>query len=490
MRKLALRDDHLWLLICLAWIAFFVSLLPLDPNDFWWHLKAGELIAVTGKIPATNLFAWSLPPDQPYVYGAWLAEWLFYQIFRLGGVPLLLFARTLVVVGAFALAWRTARQKGGAWPNVMVLWSFMMASNNLVMRPQIFALLPFVAFVALLDAYATGRLNARWLLALPALMAFWVNVHGSFVLGLVLVGITIAGEAISDRACRKFKCLCVVGILVGLAVLVNPRGPHIVGYVTNLMTDSPSQMLVEEWQSPAADLNAFNVLFFASLVALLAVLTYSRKRPTPTEALLLVAFSGLAMSGQRYIVWYALAAMPVLSRLFGGLVAPSASVSKSAWRFAAGLLVFAPAVLVQPWWVERVPLPGEYWQMVQRNVAEGPILSISTPVRAADYLRQHPGGRLFAEMGYASYLIWAVPGQGVFVDPRVELYPFEQWVDYLRISNGTCSGELLDKYGVDRVLLDVELQDGLARAMEAEPGWVRVYEDEQSQLWERAGWQQ
>ncbi|MCI4353913.1 MAG: hypothetical protein L3K06_00930, partial [Thermoplasmata archaeon] len=42
-------------------------------------------------------------------------------------------------------------------------------------------------------------------------------------------------------------------------------------------------------------------------------------------------------------------------------------------------------------------------------------------------LRAHPGGPLFAELGYASYLIWAAPEERVFVDPRFELFPLSLW---------------------------------------------------------------
>ena len=39
-----IQTDQLWPLIVLAGFLFFVSLVPLPPNDFWWHLKIGEII--------------------------------------------------------------------------------------------------------------------------------------------------------------------------------------------------------------------------------------------------------------------------------------------------------------------------------------------------------------------------------------------------------------------------------------------------------------
>src|SRR4030067_279853 len=72
--------DILWVLVILAGFLFFTSLIPLPPNDFWWHLKIGESIYITHSIPTTNIYAWSLPVDQPFFYAAWLGELLLYGL--------------------------------------------------------------------------------------------------------------------------------------------------------------------------------------------------------------------------------------------------------------------------------------------------------------------------------------------------------------------------------------------------------------------------
>jgi hypothetical protein len=123
---------------------------------------------------------------------------------------------------------------------------------------------------------------------------------------------------------------------------------------------------------------------------------------------------------------------------------------------------------------------------VLRGSTAGPLLDTGTPVAATDYLKSHPGGNLFNEMGYGSYLIWAVPTQGVFVDPRVELYPYDQWMDYIHINNGTNYEELLAKYGADRILLDKKLQPNLAASLPNDQQWVLEYDDQYSQVWSKA----
>ncbi|MFN3762296.1 MAG: hypothetical protein ACK4WK_03725, partial [Anaerolineae bacterium] len=384
-------------------------------------------------------------------------------------------------------------------------------------RPQIWAFPLFALDLWLLTRY-TVRSEARsaaecrptrlrsaasltpngYLLLLPLLMAFWVNVHGSFVLGLVLVGIFAVGEAVHAVAQaislrhrfsgRRVGVLFGVGALTVLATLANPRGVGIAAYVVKLLTDRPSQALGVEWQSPTPS-GVANVVFYVSVLVLVVTLALSRRRPGPTDLLLMVGFLWLAWSGMRYVVWYGMVVMPILAEEWAALWPRLAALP--ARRHPVNLLLLlllaVPLVLAQPWWVERLPLPEMYWKQVWRSAGfpPAPLVSRETPVAAVEYLRAHPGGRLFHEMGYGSYLIWALPQQGVFVDPRVELYPYEQWLDYIRISRGVRYNELLERYGADRLMVDRELQGELIRALEDDPRWEREYADERTEIWRR-----
>ena len=110
---------------------------------------------------------------------------------------------------------------------------------------------------------------------------------------------------------------------------------------------------------------------------------------------------------------------------------------------------------------------------------------------AAEYLRAHPepSERLFNEMGYGSYLIWALyPDVRVFIDARVELYPIEQWQDYIAIGQARDYNALLiDKYGVTRVMLDRKLQPTLSEALGRDRlRWTLEYRDAQTEIYRRS----
>jgi uncharacterized membrane protein YqaE (UPF0057 family) len=495
LRSKGISLDILWVLVILSGFLFFTSLIPLPPNDFWWHLKIGEYIYINHTIPTTNIFAWTLPADQPFYYAAWLAEWLFYALFRLGGLALLTFFRTVLIGAAVWLIAEEAHRRSKSWRITALVIAILsvMITNNLPVRTQMWAWLPFVTTYIILKRYTERIISWRWLTLCPIGMLIWVNVHGSYILGLVLIGAFFAGEVVSKfllheetKTWQHIGWIGGAGIASSLAVLINPRFTGIVNYTIDLLTDPPSQRLIEEWQSPSPH-GLANITFFVSILLFILLTIYSKYRLTPTEAILYGGFLWLAWSGQRYVIWYGMVATPILARLITSLPLkmPSFTPQKNWLNLILAILLFVPAIAVQPWFVERQPLPDTYWQQVIRGSESGALLSDRTPVSASEYLNAHPGGKLFNEMGYGSYLIWEVPGQKVFVDPRVELYPYAQWLDYIRINNGADYNDILMQYGSDRILLDKNLQSELMRLLQDDPLWVLEYDDEYAQIYRK-----
>jgi hypothetical protein len=490
---LFLQTDQLWPLIVLAGFIFFVSLVPLPPNDFWWHLKIGELIYTKQAIPTSNLFAWTLPAETPFFYGAWLGELLMYAIYRLGRLELVTFTRSLLAAITFWLVAYEAWRKSDSWrlSALAVALACGMTINNLPTRPQIWSWVPFMVYLIILGKYTDRQLNAKWLVLLPVIMAFWVNAHGAFILGGVVIGMYAVGEGLrrlikapGALSWKEVSYLVGAGGLTALAMFINPRHVKIIEYVIDLLTDKPSQNLIVEWQSPSPA-GIANILFFLSILIFLVVLAYSKTRLTPTEVILVSGFLWLAWSGQRYVVWFGLVGMPILMKIVGGLpISMPELIPQRNWvNGVIALILFLPVLLVQPWFVERFPLPERYWKLVLRDTPVGALIGVETPIQAVEYLRGHPGGKLFNEMGYGSYLIWALPEQGVFIDPRVELYPLEQWEDYIRITNGSRSNELLEKYEANRILLDTELQSELALILTKDPTWELEFKAQHAELW-------
>ncbi|MBK9712214.1 MAG: hypothetical protein IPO81_12975 [Kouleothrix sp.] len=491
--------DQLWALLALALIGVFIALVPTPPHDFWWHLKAGQLVATSG-IPSTNLFAWSVPAERPFVYATWLAEWLFYALYAAGGPQAPVLARNLLGLAGFALVALEARRRSGSWrlAALAALLAWLMAINNLPARTQNWAWAPFALFALILGAYAAGQARPRALLALPVLMAFWVNAHGSFALGLGMLAIVLAGETLrmllrrpGAPSLERLRWLYLAAAATLAATLINPSGAGIFGYVSKLLADPSIQGLVVEWQPPTPR-GIAGTAFFGSILALLAAFALARRRPTITDLGLACAFLWLAWGSQRNVIWYGMVAMPLLAQsLAPPQPAPARTRRGGQTSLPSALIalaLLAALVAVQPPLKARLGLPEPY-QSLFADVPGAPgLYAADTPVAATEYLRAHPAeGRLFNEMGYGSYLDWALyPAAQVFVDPRIELYPPEIWQDYLAIRDARDYNALLiDKYDVRRVLLDRLSQPRLAAALAADPRWRREYADSRAEIYRR-----
>ncbi|HEU4323109.1 MAG TPA: hypothetical protein VFS21_08145 [Roseiflexaceae bacterium] len=482
--------DHVWLAAALALIALRPLLTAVQPHDFWWHLAMGREILARGGVPAVDSYSYTRA-GEPFYDQSWLAQLLMYGLHQLGGVELLVIVQALVILLAYGLLLRLCVLRSGRLrlSVALLLASLPVVFDNWNIRPQSYALPLFAAVLTIVTEGRLGRPQRLWLL--PLLLALWANVHGTFVLGLGLIGITWLGEVFKRLGPRiqkaeppdvaelktqnsTLKTLFFWGVLSGLATLLNPGGLAIIGYVRGLLGSSAVTSLVTEWAPPTVR-DTGGLLFFLFLIGTAAVLIYARRRPDLTDMLLCGAFLWLALGASRSIIWFGMVALPLLAVQAATLLPPPGQPAPGAPVLNRALIGMLALLLVLGLpWVKPLLLPPP----------AGALLAPETPVAATEALRALPERpqRLFHAMSYGSYLIWAAPEQGVFIDPRIELYPFQQWRDYLNLSQANNVAELQRSYGFDGMLLSTNEQRALIDALRRDPAWQQRYEDEQSVL--------
>jgi hypothetical protein len=205
------------------------------------------------------------------------------------------------------------------------------------------------------------------------------------------------------------------------------------------------------------------------LALFVALCAWRWRRISLADVLLVLPFLLLALQSVRNILWFGVVATPLAARLLAGEAQPTRRKPTEIVlinRLIAGLLI-ALLVATLPWWKEEVGLPPVL----------GDLLSAETPVAATVELQKLPQRpqRLFHDMSFGSYLIWETPQQHVFVDPRIELYPYEQWIDYIELGQGKNIDAMVQKYGFDGWLLDLQAQADLISALESDTRWQRMF---------------
>jgi hypothetical protein len=270
------------------------------------------------------------------------------------------------------------------------------------------------------------------------------------------------------------------GAATALALLINPRGFEVIGYVRNLLGTTAVTSLITEWAPPTIR-QLDGVIFFLFLCMNICVLIYSRRRPDPTDVILFFAFLWNALSARRNIVWFGFVATQLLAVQAATLIGTRRSSRRIDDRptlnaVLMGVLGVFLAIAL-PWWRSALPPP-----------LAGALVTEDTPVAAVAFLRDqsHRPRRLFHASGYGSYLIWQAPEQPVFIDPRIELYPIEQWRDYIDISGAKNAAMLLQRYDIDALLLDAVHQKPLIEFARKDGSWVERYKDDHTVYFSRA----
>lgn len=482
----AVTLDHVWLAAAVILVALRPLLTVIPPNDFWWHMAVGRTIVDQGSVPQVDLFSFTRA-GEAFVNQAWLAQLLMYGLYSLGGLPLVLIAQSLVITLAYGLLLRLLLIRTGRIKlsvAVLLLTTMPLSFDNWSVRPQSYVFPLFAAFLTVLTEHRLRRAGRLWLL--PILMVLWVNMHGSFVLGLALIGVTFVGELIRSRSAsiaarpqpRWWRAYLLWGALTAAATLLNPLGPGVLVYVRNLLGSNQVTQLVTEWTPPTVrDING--AIFFLFVIALGAALAYAKRRPDLTDMLLAGAFLWLALGATRNIVWFGFVATPLLAVQVSTMLRepPARRIAGSTPLNAALIGVLVLLLLLGSPWLKPALLPPSI----------GALLMDDTPVagvRALQQLPQRPA-RLFHAMSYGSYLIWAAPEQKVFIDPRIELYPFAQWRDYINLGQGNNVAPLLEKYAIDGALLSVREQKPLIERLSADSTWTERYRDEYTVLFTR-----
>jgi hypothetical protein len=216
------------LLAALLGVTFLLGCYPMSDFDVWWHLRSGQLILARGVVPRVDWFTYT-NADRPWIDLYWLFQIGLALLYRAGGASLLVLLKAVAGAAIVALTLSARRPSARAWPAVVVwLPAVVMLTGRLCERPELASLL-FVAGYLTVLARAGERPRLLWLL--PTLQVVWVNCHGFFVLGpLILVAywaelaLARVRPAATPDAHPPVRLLTMVSVLTLLACVVSPYG--------------------------------------------------------------------------------------------------------------------------------------------------------------------------------------------------------------------------------------------------------------------------
>lgn len=472
---------------CLGVLIVVISLTNFADYDYWWHMKKGETIVNTGKITNPDTFSYTFS-GQPDEDGEWLADFIIYQSYNLGGLvgsnllkALILCLTFLFLFGVFS----TLSQKKQFWlvasifTLVIILFSIRF---RLYVRPFLFSYLFFSAFIFFLLRYSVSN-KKKYLYFLFLTQILWANSSNGAIFGLVITGLYILSNLISEKKINLK--LLIIGALILIGFCISPAGPmRLVAYVENFIAPESRNLIfsVGEHQPLSFQLLfgfglsytfGFQIVIIACVVGIAFFKGYKRlfllflfiTFLIPTTIMIrLISFSCLASAGFVFLFMERIFHMvPILSikyKLFVNVVVCVLLLGLASFSSKSTTYVFGSQ-----------PKPDTF------------------PEKAISFLDENGvEGKMFNSYSIGGFSIWKAPHRKVFIDGRAtHVYSPEFFSQYEEmIKNAAAWKNAENEWGFNYTLLDYDIRSGgkhFPFHLNDNEDWALVYWDNHSAVY-------
>jgi hypothetical protein len=445
---------------------YYLSNAPLllGHYDLGWHLAAGDLIREQGNIPFQDPWSFTAGGRQWYNLSLlWDAiASVIFQYTKFSGLVLFVVACGAVIVGYLTSICLSSGASATAvcisvFSSCLLYPSFATAPNiYLAASPNMATALFCVIF------YGECLRRTKWFL-LPLIMVLWVNLHGGFLLGFLIVGV-FCGAALLRRDWVDFSIYSLAGVGCFIAIFINPLGWHIYAGVATTLGHFV-QGYITEWLPYHQ-----NICLPGSIPGIIYILIFvglelRHRGSCPIESRLLSwFFLVLGLYQFRYMSFFFIFSAIPLALHLDRLLPKQLNIFKVERSLLAAGIIGACSL---PLTFMQIEPAFELPQMV----SEQDVL----------YLQTHfPHARLLNHWNVGGLLIFFTRGAiPVFVDGRAATaYPDALLRDYFKLPeleiNETAWDTVLEKYQIDTVLW-VKAHEELRRFLVGKRGWKEEY---------------
>jgi hypothetical protein len=428
-----------------------------DP-DIWWHMADARQMFAEHHFVRTETTSFTVA-GQPWVNPEWLSEvpyWLGYRIFALRG----LYVVTWLVLSANLLLFYWRGYLRSRHPGAALLASalgLVLMTVNAGPRTIAIAYLAMAAELMILEAAERGKAWLLWLL--PLVFCVWVNLHGSWLIGIglfvlyILCGSFSVHKGVFDQQgfsrAYRHRLLLALGLSIA-ALYANPYGSRLVSNPFDMMLHQKLNIAnVQEWKpldlSSPAGLTAFAAICF------LVVASGLKGRKWRVYDIAFVFFAWYAaFAHMRFLFLAAVLTVPIFAqeihRTFDLRSDAKSVPAKNA------IVVLAAACVI------AFLFPSK--RALETRVAQSfPLNSIAAVQPSWRTLNSsHIGGRM------------AFDFKPTFIDSRYDIFEHRGvMLDYLKAISSIDTLEILDRYRIDHVLIPEP--SPLAYLLQHTPGW-------------------
>ncbi len=465
----------------------------LSDGDTGWHIRAGDWILQHHQVPSRDLFSFTMPHREWFAW-EWGWDVLFSFIHTRWGLSGVALGNILLLGCSGVLLYRLVRRQAKNDVLALMVTSIAMLGSSVhwLARPHLLSWIFVLIFLHLIARAEEG--DARLLWWTPLLTALWVNLHGSFFLGIFLLGTCGAVKSLQALVMPRRGASCASAgptyFLTGAACLgaslINPYGWRLHEHVLRYLLDAKQIDAINEYapinfHSPLAlCLEFFLVLGACAAYRLLTEGKWAQ------AAMLLLSVHPALKSARNVPIFLFIAAPPVAALLTMSLEQVSRT-EVPVWlrSLAAGVLNFGKDFRLFER-VERIPvLPAAALLLFASALGVVGTQEIRIadfdkrdfPVDAAAVIAQWPEARVFTFDQWGDYLIYrSFPRRAAFVDGRSDFYGSKFGDHWLNALNAQYDWQReLSQFAINTVLLKTSCP--LAAVLKESPEWSSVFDD-------------
>src|SRR4030043_2383878 len=453
----------------------------LGDADTGYHIRAGEYIIGNLKVPDHDIFSHISPPVK-WTAHEWLSEVIFALIHRVSGLTGIVAAASILIASIYALLFKFLRSSGVNIIVAALVVALATGTSTIhwLARPHIFSLLLTLIWYMILDTYQSKKRNYLYLL--PLLMVLWVNLHGGFIAGFMLLAVYITGNLLKaffvkeDRheASQRTKMLIIISFFCLLASLLNPQGYKILLFPFELTANKFIMDNVNEWLSPN-----FHTDLRYEYMLLLMILMFgiSKLKLNAIETLLVILFTHMSLFSARYIPLYAIILSPIIARRIDPLIL-TLSDRKLINRF---LSIADRATLTDS------KTKGYLWSLLAvaaliitlfMGKIEYSFDKKKLPVDAVQFMKKEKiTGNMFNNDEFGDYIIYAAwPEYKVFFDGRSDMYGVKRMKEYIKVVRIEQGWDVvLKKYNINWIIYGAN--SALSQFLLERNDWKLIYAD-------------
>jgi len=456
--------------------------------DTGYHIRTGEYILETFSIPKYDIFSFSTPSNE-WINTAWLSDVVMHLLHRPFGLTGVVIFFAFLISFVYPLLFKIIRQYGVniIFTTLIVLFVLICSQIHWLARPHIFSWILLLIWYYLLDSFWYSHRN--YLYFLPPIMLLWINLHGSFALGFMIIVIYLLGSLIrilravdKQLYIKKAKFLGLTTIACLIFSFINPSNYHTLLYPFKLVSERFIMDHVDEFLSPNFH---YAMAFEFFLLLMIVIFVISRNRLNFIEIILALVFTHMALYSRRFIPVFSIIIAPILAKH------AEAILKESDGRFASFLKKRANKIAATD-----ASVKGYIWIVIAIIVvtvgAKGGLLNYGfddkkKPVAAVEFMkRESLKGNMFNNDEFGDYIIYsAYPQYRVFIDGRIgAVYDEKRLKEYSRVIFFESGWEgIIEKYNIKWIIFDTN--SILSRFLLEKKEWHLIYSDKVANIFVR-----